>query len=93
MGDGFLELRRVRDISEGGLGILVPHHFEGCEIQKEVRFILTLSGERPFIGKGIIRHTSVSESSFGVQFTEISKEGLAKLREYVKRRVAEGGLV
>ena len=44
--------------------------------------------------RGIIRHLSKGGSSdhfFGVQFTRISDDNLARIRQYVDRRLAQGG--
>jgi len=94
MGAGFLEVLHARDISEGGVAVFVPHDFGGCDIDDPVDVIVKLGHEKPFTARGIIRHLSKGSSSdhfFGVQFTRISDDNLARIRQYVDRRLAQGG--
>ena len=93
MGDGFLEVLDARDISEGGVAVFVPHDFSGCSIDAPVDVIVKLGPEKPFTVRGIIRHLSKSASDhfFGVKFTRISDANLVRLRQYVEKRLAQGG--
>jgi c-di-GMP-binding flagellar brake protein YcgR len=96
MGQGFLEVLAARDISVGGLGIRVPHGFEGCDIEGEVELIVTLGRARPFKARGAIRHASQSGSDqvFGVEFTKLAPEQRQAIENYIqtcrKRRSAPG---
>src|SRR5262249_8958689 len=45
MGPDFLEIPEVRDISENGLAITVPHRFNGQKPTAEVDLLLTLHGQ------------------------------------------------
>ncbi len=93
MGTGFLEVLRARDISEGGVAVFVAHDFSGCAIDDPVDVIVKLGREKPFTARGVIRHLSKGEGNhfFGVKFVRISDENLARIRQYVERRLAEGG--
>jgi hypothetical protein len=93
MGSDFLEVLRARDISEGGVGIFVAHDFRGCAIDDPVDVIVKLGQEKPFTARGIIVHLSAKQGDhfFGVKFTAISGENLARVRQYVERRIAQGG--
>jgi hypothetical protein len=93
MGNGFLEVLQARDISVGGLAVFVAHDFQGCAIDDPIDVIVKLGHEKPFTARGVIRHLtrSASDHFFGVQFTSISDENLARIRQYVDRRLAQGG--
>jgi c-di-GMP-binding flagellar brake protein YcgR len=84
----------ARDISEGGLAVFVPHDFGGCDIDDPVDIIVKLGHEKPFTARGKIVHLSKASTSdhfFGVQFMRISDENLVRIRQYVDRRLAQGG--
>ena len=93
MGNGFLEVLSARDISVGGVAVFVPHDFGGCNIDDPIDVIVKLAAEKPFTARGIIRHTSTKAGDhfFGVQFTRVSDENLARIGRYVERRLAQGG--
>jgi hypothetical protein len=82
-GDGFIEVLNVADISEGGIRINVPHHFEGCHIEKSVTFIITLPApiNMHFKESGYIKH--VLDDSFGVNFINPSHKSRALIRRYI----------
>jgi c-di-GMP-binding flagellar brake protein YcgR len=85
MGRGFLDVLSARDISMGGLGIMVPHGFAGCDIHSEVELIVTLGRSRPFKTRGAIRHHGKpgSEHVFGVEFTALSSEQQQAVEAYI----------
>ena len=91
MGNGFLDVFRARDVSQTGLGILVPHGFEGCDLLGEVELIVTLPGTPPFFAKGNLRHRTRhgALSFFGVELTRIGDRERLALRAYVNGRHAE----
>ncbi len=89
LSEGSIDILHARDVSVGGLGVYVPHGFEGCKIEEEVDLVVTLPQTRTFSAKGVIRHvTGVAEISgyFGVEFTQIRAEHRAAIQEYVHRR-------
>jgi c-di-GMP-binding flagellar brake protein YcgR len=84
MGRGFLDVLSARDISVGGLGISVPHGFEGCDIDSEVELIVTLGRTRPFKTRGAIRHHGqAGQRLFGVEFTALSAEQQQAIEAYI----------
>ena len=92
MGKDFLEIPEVRDISENGLAISVPHKFNGHKPTKEVDLILTLHGQGTVKAKGAIRHVSYTRNdtaTFGVELVDIEEGDRAKIRQYVAK-VEEG---
>ena len=93
MGSGFLEVLNARDISVAGIGVFVAHDFTGCAIDDPVDLIVKLGSDKPFSARGVIVHksTSASDHFFGVKFTRIADDHLEKLRQYVERRLAQGG--
>jgi hypothetical protein len=92
MGADFLEIPEVRDISENGLAISVPHKFNGHKPTQEVDLLLTLHGQGTVRAKGAIRHVSYTRSdtaTFGVELVKIEDEDRAKIRKYLSK-VEEG---
>ncbi len=91
MGNGFLDVFRARDVSQTGLGILVPHGFEGCDLLGEVELIVTLPGTPPFLAKGNLRHRTRhgALSFFGVELTRVADRDRLALRAYVNARHSE----
>ena len=88
MGEGFLEVLHARDISCGGVGVLVSHGFEGYDLDQEVELILSLPGVRSFCIGGRIRHSSEyrGDTFFGVEFVDLPREDRRKIKRYVKER-------
>ena len=85
MGAGFLDVLAVRDISARGVGVYVPHCFEGCRLDDAVDLVITLPGARPFLARGRIAHRTKSvDEFFGVEFSEISRADSRRIRQYIK---------
>jgi len=93
MGKGFLDVLQAKNISEGGMRIIVPHLFEGCDIDSEVELIITLPDVHSFSAKGEIKHKHEDREmgAFGLRFTEIAPEDKKKVVDYVHMRMSEGG--
>jgi PilZ domain len=92
MGKDFLEIPEVRDISENGLAISVPHKFNGHKPTQEVDLLLTLHGQGTVRAKGAIRRVSYTRNdtaTFGVELVDIDEQDRAKIRNYVAK-VQEG---
>lgn len=89
MGVGTLEVLMAYDVSISGIGIRVPHRFLGCELDQEVRLIITLPGMRPFWATGIVRHASADgdDDRFGVEFTKMDPPDLVHIMRYVEARM------
>lgn len=86
MGDHSLDIVFARDISETGVGIFVPHSFEGCGIDGEVDLLIALPGVRPFLAKGRVRHLSKTKDGrdhFGVRFVEIADAHRDAISDYI----------
>ena len=86
-GQNFVDVLPVRDISESGLGIEVPHGFEGCRINEPVDLIVNLP--EPIASSlavtGKIKH--VSDRYFGVVFLAMNPNNRQAARKYVRHRV------
>ena len=99
MGRDFMDVFRARDISVGGIGLLVPHLFDGCDLAVSVDLVISVPGRTSFMARGVIRHISKpgkggptgGRDGFGVEFTFLSVEGRAFIQGYVQKRVGEGG--
>ncbi|KAB7619702.1 PilZ domain-containing protein [Alkalilimnicola sp. S0819] len=89
-GEDFVDVLPAVDISEGGVGVRVPHRFEGCGIDAEVALIISLPGatKRSITTHGRIRH--VSQAAFGIVFAPLKPADRRAIRDYVHRR-AYGG--
>jgi hypothetical protein len=86
-GENFLDVTYAGDISEGGVGIHVPHEFENCEIDKPVSMVIHLPEpcSYTFSATGRIRH--LTGKIFGVTFVEKSGFDRRKFRKYVMHRI------
>src|SRR5204862_4960677 len=85
MGKDFLEIPEVRDISENGLAISVPHKFHGHKPTQEVDLLLTLHGQGTLRARGSIRHVSYTRNdtaTFGVELVDLPEEDRSKIRAY-----------
>jgi c-di-GMP-binding flagellar brake protein YcgR len=91
MGQGSLDVLRVRDVSTSGLGVYAAHGFEGFDLAREVDLVVTLPGRRPFLAKGHVRHRTWRDARwfFGVEFTELAERDRAAIDRYVTRRRRE----
>lgn len=89
MGVGTLEVLTAHDVSITGIGIRVPHRFLGCELDQEVKLIITLPGMRPFWATGIVRHvyTDGDDGRVGVEFTKMDPPDLVHIMRYVEARM------
>ena len=91
MGSDFLEIPEVRDISETGLAISVPHKFNGNKPTNDVDLLLTLHGQGTVRARGAIRRVSHTRdtATFGVELVSIDEADRTKIRQYVTK-VKEG---
>ena len=86
MGRGRLDVLRARNVSETGIGVYVPHGFEGCDLDEEVGLVLSFPGQRAFLARGIIKHRTDGGHEghhFGLHFTKISRAHRAIIRAFV----------
>ncbi len=91
LGRDSLDVLTARDISATGVGVFVPHRFEGCDIFSEVELIVTLPGERAFTARGVIRHRSdagAHSAFFGLEFLHLPDVHRQKILAYVEKRAA-----
>jgi len=87
IGVSFLEVLHARNICIHGMGIFVPHRFEGYNIDSCVELIITLPQGRPFKAIGKIRHeANKSKSFFGVEFVELDEKDRQAIAQYVELR-------
>ncbi|MDJ0848845.1 MAG: PilZ domain-containing protein [Myxococcota bacterium] len=91
MGRNSIDVLNARDISVTGIGVYVPHRFEGCDVDDEVELVVTLPDQKPFVARGRIRHETHHEESssfYGFQFLRLSNDQLESLRRYVRSGLA-----
>ncbi len=85
MGSGFLDVLVARDISARGVGVVVPHRFEGCRVDDDVELVITLPGEPHFLARGrIVHRTKTSEEFFGLEFSDIARQDRRRVDAYAK---------
>ena len=89
MGSNHLDILPAKDISVSGIGVQVPHRFQGCDLAQEVELIITLPGCRPFLAYGVIRHWHGAGDHFGVEFTHIDSRWIERIRSYIQDCIAE----
>ncbi|MDA3900270.1 MAG: PilZ domain-containing protein [Spirochaetes bacterium] len=96
MGKGFLDIIFAKDISTQGIGIEVPHKFEGSDIDFPIELIITIPPNDCFKANGIIKHSNIEQTSrgiFGVQFSSIQKGYEKVLKRYIDERIKAGASV
>lgn len=92
LGRDSLDILSARDISQTGIGVFVPHRFEGCDIESEVELVVKLPGQRTFLARGLVKHQNEKAAAspfFGVQFTDVSAEGRKRLQTYIAKRLVD----
>jgi hypothetical protein len=91
MGPNSIDVLTARDIALKGVGIYLPHGFEGWRTQPDVELVITLPGQRPFLTKGKVRHRTSAfgdESFFGVEFVDLAKQRREQIRRYLDSGIA-----
>jgi c-di-GMP-binding flagellar brake protein YcgR len=94
VGGGFIESVKARDISAGGVGLVVPHNLDGCNLESELELIISLPSERFFRVTGRVQFNDMKGSGggyLGIQFVKISPADTARISKYVEGRLADGG--
>jgi len=85
-GEDFIDVLAAVDISEGGMGLNVPHRFEGCNLDDLVSMIVQMPGPENnyFSAMGRIMH--ISNDAFGVAFVGLSEVARQQIRAYITSR-------
>ncbi|WP_010571112.1 PilZ domain-containing protein [Leptospira broomii] len=92
MGNGFIDILIAQDLSQSGMAIRVPHHFDGCDINSAVELVVSLPGYKPFKAMGLIKHLAPAKEAdgfFGVQFTQLDPKGKTFLGDFVKKLASQ----
>jgi c-di-GMP-binding flagellar brake protein YcgR len=89
----FIDVFTATDISESGIGLVVPHRFQDCRIDQEISLVLTFPDpvQATVTTRARIRH--VTEKSFGVQFVNLSEGERRTLRRYIAHRLQDEPLL
>jgi len=87
IGEDFIDVLSAVDISEGGLGLNVPHRFEGCNLDDLVSMIVQLPApvDGYFSVMGRIMH--VSNDAFGAAFVGLPDMARQQIRAYISSRI------
>ncbi len=89
MGSNFIDVLYAKDISEGGIGIIVEHDFKDYDIGGLIDIIRTLPMKKPFKVKGRIIHKNIDNHFLGVEFIDITDTNREMIREYFQKRLEE----
>ena len=88
MGEHSLDIVNARDISVTGVGVFVPHGFEGLDTEARVELVITLPEERPFLAQGVVKHVTGAEAGkavFGVEYRGLSDGQRRQIHAYIDR--------
>ncbi len=91
LGKRLTEILWARDISVGGMAVLIHHDVDQKTLANEIEILVGLPGVAAFKTRAQVRYISTS-TMFGVQFTALQPNDVATIEAYVAKRVAEGGL-
>ncbi len=91
LGKRLTEILWARDISVGGMAVLIHHDVDQKTLTNEIEILVGLPGVAAFKTRAQVRYISTS-TMFGVQFTALQPKDVATIEAYVAKRVAEGGL-
>ncbi len=85
-GENFLDILEALDISVGGIGISVPHMFDGCKIENDVSLVITIPFPvmKSIAVAGKVKH--IKGKDFGVTFVSIKGIDKKLVEEYVVYR-------
>ena len=91
-GVGFTELLVAQDISEGGIGVIVPKGFNGRDPSAPVKLLIHLPQHGQVRAVATAIHMSSkdcneSNSLFGLAFTKLSDDARGKIAAYVRSRM------
>ncbi len=90
-GLGFTELLVAQDISEGGIGVMVPSGFNGRDPSASLKLLIHLPEHGQVRAVAIAIHLSSKDSDerhslFGLAFTKLSDDARRKIASYVASR-------
>jgi hypothetical protein len=88
MGPGDVDVLYARDLSEGGIGVFLPHGFDASQLRAEIQLIVRLPDVPPFQANGQLRHRTVNGplAFFGVEFMGLPESARRNLRAYIDTR-------
>jgi c-di-GMP-binding flagellar brake protein YcgR len=92
MGPGYLEIVEASDLSLGGVGVRIPHGFEGCDLSMPVDLILTFPSQKPFMVQGRVVHRrseNAQSDFFGIEFTRLSRDHHKIIEKYITTTLEE----
>ena len=81
---------QAQDISENGIGIVVPSGFSGRSNGDVVELEITLPKHEPFRTKALVRHFSARTGKpnlFGLQFQNLPEDARVKVAAFVRARM------
>lgn len=92
-GEDFIDIFYAADISVGGVGLLVPHRFEGCKLDALVDCQIRLPA--PIIqsvrAQGRVKH--VNGDRFGVAFFNLQEKSERLIENYIDHRLRTETLI
>ncbi len=86
VGDGFYDRCKVRDVSQHGVSIFVPHGFKGCDIDTQIQMFFVMPDKTSVKAHGRLRHQGLSTKPyFGIEITNFEGQGQAVWGAFVGR--------
>ena len=81
------ENTQISEISEGGLKCFY-HQSVSLGVSAELRFVLPVAAGKPCVVAGRVQHHHRDEDFFqlGIEFTRVSADVVATIREFVRQR-------
>ena len=92
-GENFLDILNAVDISESGIGLKVPHLFNGCVLES-VSFLIDLPIDSKAVAvqvRGNILH--ISGQQFGVEFSRMPHVESEKIKRYISEKIRKESMV
>ncbi|MBT5095691.1 MAG: response regulator [Halobacteriovoraceae bacterium] len=85
--DQCTHMTRVRDVSETGIGLVIPFLFDTLKIDRSIDGVLCLPGTKGIKFKGIVRHKGSHGAYYvGVEFSQMAEEELEVLKKFLKTK-------
>jgi len=93
IGADFIDELKAVDISRGGLGIIAPSKFRGCNLYEQVDIAISLPYPKRILVKATGKIVHVQGSRFGIAFLKIPKKSEKFIEMYIAKRIEKDNVV
>jgi len=87
MGEGFIEVTSAVNVSKEGVGISVPHGFEGYNLDALTVILVNLPEPVNHSFSTTVKVIHQQGNNFGAQFEKLEKEDAEKLFSYIEHQL------